>query len=386
MIAWFDCFAGASGDMILGALLDAGWEEGRLNELPALLRLDGVSLRCERVKRKGIAGIKVDVRVDGAQPLRTLASVQELVSGSTLPQGVKQKTLEIFHILGEAEAKVHGCALSHVHFHEIGAVDTILDIAGAVLALDDLGISGCSSYALPMGRGVVKCAHGILPVPAPAVAAILKDIPVFGLQTEGETVTPTGAAILKGVCQHFGPMPEMAVKSVGYGAGDAEFAGVPNLLRVWLGRAEIAASSPVTVMSTCIDDMNCELFPHVMARLFAAGALDVFVRPVYMKKGRPGHELVVLSPVGDEDRLARIVFQETSTSGMRIRREARFLLPRQGGEVMTPWGRVNVKVISRPDGVREIVPEFEECRRIAQEHDIPLKEVYNAVIKYAGQD
>ncbi len=376
MIAWFDCFSGVSGDMILGALVDAGWPEGQLKALPQILGIDGVEVSCSRVMRCGISGIKVTVSSTRTQNLRTLPAITEIITASSIPPSVKEKILGIFHIMAHAEAEVHGCSIDEVHFHEIGAVDTIIDITGAVLAIEELGISRCTSSPLPMGSGFIKCAHGTLPVPAPAVAKIVEKMPVYGTDIESETVTPTGAAILKGLCQGFGPMPQMAVHKTGCGAGEREFADRPNLLRIWTGSSLQVSHSPITKLSTCIDDMNPELFPHVIEKLLGAGALDAFIRPVSMKKGRPGMELVALSPQGLEERLRDVIFSETTTSGIRFSTEARFLLKRRIEEVQSPWGRVKVKVIVRPDGTEERVPEYEECKRIAQEQSLPLGRVY----------
>ncbi len=362
--------------MILGALVDAGWPEGQLKALPQILGIDGVEVSCSRVMRCSISGIKVTVSSTRPQNLRTLPAITEIITASSLPSSVKEKTLGIFHILGKAEAEVHGCSIDEVHFHEIGAVDTIIDIAGAVLGREELGISKCISSPLPMGSGFIKCAHGTLPVPAPAVAKIVEKMPVYGTDLEAETVTPTGAAILKGLCQDFGPMPQMAVHKTGCGAGEREFAHRPNMLRIWTGSSLHISHSPVTKLSTCIDDMNPELFPHVIEKLLDAGALDAFIRPVSMKKGRPGMELVALSPQGLEERLRDVIFGETTTSGIRFSTEARFLLKRRVEEVQSPWGRVKVKVIVRPDGTEERVPEYEECKKIAQEQSLPLTRVY----------
>ena len=386
MIAWFDCFAGVSGDMVLGALADAGWPAERLCEIPSALGLEGVEVSLERVGRKGIQGMSVRIRARDSQQLRTLSVIEKVIGASSLPHEVRLRVIDIFRLLARAEADVHGCPVDSVHFHEIGAVDTIIDIAGAVLAVHDLGIETCTCSPMPAGRGFVDCAHGRLPLPAPAVSKLLQGVPVYGVNVETELVTPTGAALMKGLCSEFGLMPAMKVTRTGYGAGDAELSHIPNLLRVWLGEEEIAEHSRISRLSTCVDDMNPEWFPHVMEKLLSAGALDVFLRPVYMKKGRPGSEMVVLSPPGMEQALREIIFSETTTTGIRFSSEARYLLPRRIETVDTPWGPVKVKIISRPDGREEVVPEFAECARIAGRHNVPLPKVYRAVIRHGCPD
>ena len=379
MIAWFDCFAGVSGDMVLGAMVDAGWPEERLKAMPGLLGLEGVDVSIKRTEKQGIGGVSVRVETGDAQPLRTLPVIEKVIEASSLQGSVRQKVMEIFALLARAEARVHGCPVEKVHFHEIGAVDTIIDISGAVQAIHDLGIETCVCSPLPAGRGFVKCAHGLMPLPAPAVSLLMEGVPVHGVDVEGELVTPTGAAIMKGLCSRFGLMPAMRVKSTGYGAGDMDLGDIPNLLRVWTGEAENEEHSRITRLSTCIDDMNPEWFPHVMDRLLSAGALDVFIRPVYMKKGRPGNELVVLSAPGMENTLREIIFSETTTTGIRFSTEARYLLPRRIDTVETPWGPVGVKIIGRPDGKEEVVPEYRECVKVSRRAGVPLSMVYRAV-------
>ncbi len=379
MIAWFDCFAGISGDMVLGAMVDAGWPEQNLKALPGLLGLEGVTVSITRVLKKGIEAVSVKVEQGDAQPMRTLPVIEQVIEASNLDMAVKQKVVEIFALLAQAEARVHGCPVEKVHFHEIGAADTIIDIAGSVQAVHELGIKTCFCSPLPAGRGFARCAHGLMPLPAPAVSVLLEGVPVYGVEIEGELVTPTGAAIVRGLCSDFGMMPAMTVGRTGCGAGDMDLEGIPNLLRVWTGDDGIEEHSRISRLSTCVDDMNPEWFPHVMEKLLAAGALDVFIRPVYMKKGRAGNELVVLSATGMEDALRKIIFSETTTTGIRFSSEARYLLPRRLETVDTPWGPVGVKVITRPDGQEEAVPEYEQCARVAREHGVPLVRVYKTV-------
>ena len=383
MIAFFDCFSGVSGDMLLGALLDAGWPEKEFFSLPGLLGLDNVKLDWKRVSRNGISGIHVTI--DSCQPLelRTLSVIEALLQEASLPSRVKTEAVSVFRLLAEAEAHCHGCSVEEVHFHEIGAVDTIIDVAGVLLALDQMGISRCVSSPLPVSRGSVKCAHGEIPVPAPAVGVLMQGVMTVGADVEGELVTPTGMAILKVKSSDFGVMPGMEIQKTGMGAGSREHGVLPNLLRVWIGREEAAPGS-VCVLTTCIDDMNPEVYPYVMERLLDAGALDVYVRHILMKKGRPGCEMVVLGPTGMEHELCSIILAETSTAGVRIRREARMVVPREAVIVDTPYGKVAAKLLERPDGRRELVPEYEECSRIARVKGVPLVTVYHAVRQGGG--
>ncbi len=378
MIAFFDCFSGVSGDMLLGALLDAGWPEKEFFSLPGLLGLDDVRLGCNRVSRNGISGIHVTVESGQPGEPRTLAVIERLLQAASLPARVRKEAVTVFRLLAEAEARVHDCGVEEVHFHEIGAVDTIIDVTGVLLALYQMNISECLSSPLPVSRGSVKCAHGEIPVPAPAVGALMQGVTVNGAAVEGELVTPTGLAVLKVKCSGFGVMPSMEVRKTGMGAGSREHAVLPNLLRVWIGRREAEFES-VCVLTACMDDMNPEVYPYVMERLLEAGALDVYVRQLVMKKGRPGCELVVLGPAGREHGLCSMMLAETSTAGVRIRREARMVVPREAVTVTTPYGEVVAKLLERPDGRRELVPEYEECRRIARLEGVPLAAVYHAV-------
>ncbi len=379
-IAYFDCFAGASGDMILGALLDAGVEpdvwQGELNKL----NLSGYELKIDRVQKQGIAATEVRVLVSDGGQERHLAEIEELIGASQLPNGVKETSVEVFRRLAVAEAKVHGTTPDRVHFHEVGGADAIIDIVGAVVGLRLLGAKEIYASALPLGHGFVDCAHGRLPLPAPATVELLQGVPVLSRDVEGELVTPTGAAILTTLAQGFGPFPPMTVEQIGYGAGQRDFP-FPNLLRLLVGTTSPtldARMETLTLLETNIDDLNPELYGHLMERLFTAGALDVYLTPVQMKKNRPGVLLSVTCPPTQAEALAALVFAETTTIGLRRQEVQRWALARERVEVETPYGTVGVKVAKLSGRVVTASPEYEDCRRLALKSGVPLKKVYAA--------
>jgi uncharacterized protein (TIGR00299 family) protein len=379
-IAYFDCFAGASGDMILGALLDAGVEpkvwQGELNKL----NLSGYELKIDRVQKQGIAATAVRVLVGGGSQERHLAEIEELIGTSQLPAEVKETSVEVFRRLAEAEARVHGTTPDRVHFHEVGGVDAIIDIVGSVVGLWLLGIEELYASPLPLGHGFVDCAHGRLPLPAPATVELLQGVPVLSRDVEGELVTPTGAAILTTLAKGFGPFPPMTVEGIGYGAGQRDFP-FPNLLRLLVGATSPtldARMETLTVLEANIDDLNPEFYGHLMERLFTAGALDVYLTPVHMKKNRPGVVLSVTCPPAQAETLAALIFAETTTIGLRRQEVQRWALARERVEVETPYGTVGVKVARLSGKVMTASPEYEDCRRLALESGVPLKEVYAA--------
>jgi len=316
-IAYFDCFAGASGDMVLGALLDAGLDAQTLRERLRGLKLPGWELDVRRIRKNDLAATAVTVVVHDEGHERTLGDIEALIGNSELDSAEKESALRIFRRLAEAEARVHGCSPAEVHFHEVGAVDAIVDVVGAVCGLKRLGVEAVYASPLPLGRGFARSAHGKLPLPAPAVVELLRGVPVVGASTDGETVTPTGAAILTTLAKSFGPPPTMRLLAAGYGAGrrDADY---PNALRVLLGETEeTAVAETILSIETNIDDMNPQLYEHVFGRLFAAGALDAWVAPVYMKKNRPGNVLSVLCQPAYDAAVSEVVFHETTTLGLR---------------------------------------------------------------------
>jgi uncharacterized protein (TIGR00299 family) protein len=381
-IAYFDCIAGASGDMILGALLDAGLPEARLRERLAALRLDDFDLRCQRVVKNGFSAIKVDVPVADDVPARHLPEIEAIVIESDLPSAIKEQAVAIFRQLGEVEASIHGTSLDQVHLHELGGVDTIVDVVGALVGLDALGVEQVYASPLPMGRGFVRGAHGPIPLPAPATVALLagQGVPIVGSDLDVELVTPTGAALLSSLATAFGPIPAMTLTAVGYGAGGRDLP-IPNLLRLLLGdqaSSSDAITETLVMLETNVDDLNPEIYDYVMARLFDAGALDVFLSPIQMKKNRPATLLRVLCRPGDADALTTILFAETSTLGVRRQLVTRHCLARATHTVETPYGPVRVKVARWGETGAKAAPEHDDCRRLAEASGVPLRDVYRA--------
>ncbi len=385
-IAYFDCFSGISGDMIIGALLDAGLDFDALRNELAKLNLSNYELKFEKVVKGQISGSKFDVMTPPSFPplkggmqggaYRHLKNLNDIVDASGFDHDIKANAKRIFLKIAEAEAKVHNQPIEKVHFHEIGAVDTIIDVVGALMGLRLLGIEKVFASKLNVGGGFVTFSHGTFPVPAPATAEILKGVPIYSVDVSGELVTPTGAAIISTIAEKFGPMPAMAAERVGYGAGSRDLPQ-PNLLRVFVGTMD--ESSPnvdqVSVIETSIDDMNPQLYEHVFEKLFAAGALEVFLSNIVMKKSRPGVKLTVLMRPQDQDRMIKIIFDESTTIGLRIRQESRKILHREIKEVETKFGKVKFKFSSLDGEIINSVPEFEDCKKIAQKLNVPLKQV-----------
>jgi len=384
-IAYFDCIAGASGDMILGALLDAGLPETILQEQLAALHLDGFELRQRRVTKNGFSAIKVDVDVADDVPARHLPDIEAIVQASDLPETIKARAIAIFRRLGEVEAGIHGTSLEQVHLHELGGLDTIVDVVGTLVGLDALGIEQVWASPLPMGRGFVRGAHGQIPLPAPATLALLQGVPLVGSELEVEFVTPTGAVLLTSLAQGFGPLPAMTLTGLGYGAGGRDLP-IPNLLRLLLGEQpgpDQAITETLTMLETNIDDLNPEIYDYVMGRLFEAGALDVFLSPIQMKKNRPATLLRVLCRPSQVDTLTAILFAETSTLGVRQQFVQRQCLARSSHTVETPYGLVRVKVAHWGDDQTKAAPEYEDCRRLAEATGAALREVYRAAERAA---
>lgn len=379
-IAYFDCIAGASGDMILGALLDAGLVEDALHEGLLALQLDGFDLRARRVVKNGFSSTKVDVIVADDVPARHLLEIESIVTDSHLSPSIKERATAIFRRLGEVEAGIHGTSVDQVHLHELGGVDTIVDVVGTLVGLDAMGIERVYASPLPMGRGFVRGAHGSIPLPAPATLALLEGIPVVGSDLDVELVTPTGAVLLSSLAIDFGPIPAMKLSAVGYGAGGRDLP-IPNVLRLIVGdqaTPDDAQTQTLTLLETNVDDLNPEIYDYVMARLFDAGALDVFFTPIQMKKNRPATLLRALCQPDDADRLMAILFAETSTLGVRQQPVTRHCLARTTHSVETPYGPVRVKVAMWGDGQAKAAPEYEDCRQLAEASGTPLREVYRA--------
>ncbi len=380
----FDCFSGISGDMTLGAFVDLGVPVSLLKEKITAIPLEGFDITSETVVRNGITATNLHVHIDKSVHPRDYAGIKTLIGESTLSESVKTLSMDIFERIAVAESKIHGCPKEKVHFHEVGAVDAVVDIVGTALCVDYLGIRRVTASRIALGSGFARCDHGRLPVPVPAVLEILKGVPVYGAGIDKELVTPTGAAIITALAESFGNLPEMVIEKTGYGSGKRVHKETPNLLRVIAGPVGEDSShikkDRVCVVETAIDDMNPEMFGAVMERLFSDGALDVCLIPVMMKKNRPGTKLQVICPVGLKDRIARRVLKETTSLGVRHYEAERSILARRIVEVDTPFGRIKAKEVTDPDGVKRIVPEYDVAREIALREDIPVKQVYDGII------
>jgi hypothetical protein len=370
-LCYLDAFSGISGDMLVGALADAGANQAAIVE--ALHSLEtGATVSFERVKRCGIAATKFHVSIKGAQHPRHLAHILKMIEKAALPDRAKQNAAAVFQRLGEAEAAVHQEPIERVHFHEVGAADSIADIVGACLAFELLGVQSIVSSPLNVGSGTAKTAHGLLPVPAPATAALLRGKPIYADGPAVELTTPTGAALAATLASSFGAMPPLKIVAIGYGAGSHDFKERANVLRVILGEETGAVeATTISVLEANIDDLSPQILAYAMDRLLEKGALDVTLQPIAMKKGRPGTLLRVLARPEDREAMAAAIFAETSTLGLRIYSAERQVQARHWVEIETPHGKVRMKVSS--EGA--YAPEYEDCRRIAQETGVPLKQV-----------
>src|SRR6266850_733778 len=377
-VVYFDCVSGAAGDMIMASLLDAGVPVAALRTELGKLALEGWELRAREVMKGAFRATKVDVEIDrGAhRHQRSLRDILEILERSALAPSVKERAARIFTRLADAEARVHGTDRESVHFHEVGAVDAIVDVTGAVLALDLAGVQAVHVSALPIGGGHVGGAHGRIPVPGPGTAELLRGFPVVDTGVRAELVTPTGAAILTTLATGAGRMPAMTVERVGYGAGTADLPETPNVLRCFVGELAGAASvETVTQVETTIDDMSPQLYEPLMDRLFEAGALDVFLTPVIMKRSRPGTVLTALCPPDRVNDLSRVLFEESSTIGVRWSEVSRARLEREMVTLATAYGAVPFKVSRLGGRVITVTPEFAEVARIAREKSLPVREV-----------
>jgi pyridinium-3,5-bisthiocarboxylic acid mononucleotide nickel chelatase len=384
-LAYFDCFSGISGDMTLGALIDAGCDVGRLREGLKGLEVDGWELSAEKVWKNGMAATYAKVRTEDQQKHRSLTDILDILQKSQLAPQVRQRSAAIFQKLGEAEAHVHDVPLDQIHFHEVGAVDAIVDIVGACIGFDALGIDKFACSPLNVGGGTAKMAHGVLPVPAPATATLLTGKPTYSNGVQRELVTPTGAAIVATLCDSFGPQPPMTVSAIGYGAGTADLEGQPNVLRIMVGESAVKAvpgyDEEISVIEANLDDMNPQIYGYFLERALAAGALDVYTTPVQMKKNRPGTLLTVLCKPQDANALTSLIFAETTTFGVRTTAAQRRILPREHVSVSTTFGDVRIK-LSRVNGrILHISPEFDDCRKLAVEKNVPLQQVINAALR-----
>ncbi|TCL35060.1 hypothetical protein EV210_11477 [Anaerospora hongkongensis] len=391
---YFDCFAGISGNMLLGAFLDAGVPEERLRSELAKLNVTGYELKIQRVIKQGIAAVHADVELvhhhhdhehhhEHHHHHRYLPDIYAILDQSALAQAVKDNSKKIFLCLAEAEAKVHGTTVDKIHFHEVGAIDSIVDIVGAAFCLHYLGIEKVCASRLQTGSGFVQCSHGQMPVPAPATAELLRNIPYYNGNTEKELVTPTGAAFLAAFGTEFGAIPAGFLShTIGYGAGgwDLDF---PNVLRVHVGELEQAEEAQMLVIEANIDDLNPQIYEYVMEKLLALGARDVWMTPIIMKKSRPATMLSVLAEGTLLESIAACLFAETSTIGIRHYPVQRQIAGRVTKRITTPWGEASVKVSSYQNKICNIAPEFEDCRKLAEEHNIPLKQIQQQVLVQA---
>lgn len=380
--AYFDCIAGASGDMMLGALVDAGLPAAQLEAELAKLHLKDFHLRIKRVSKNAFGAIKVDVHVHDEAPERHLAEIRKVVEESDLSERVKTTAIRIFTRICEAEAAIHDSTVDKVHLHEVGGVDAIVDVCGTLAGLEALGIERVHVSPFPLGRGFVKGAHGQIPLPAPAALSLLKGCPVAGSTIDAELVTPTGAAVLSEIAAAFGPIPAMTLQSVGYGAGTNDHE-IPNVLRLLIGESTVSGPGILTEtlvqLETNLDDESPELVGYLGGVLMEAGALDVSVIPAQMKKGRPGILLQVLSKPQHATALEHLLFHESSTLGVRRREVQRDSLPRHSEAVQTKFGKIRVKVATLPNGQARITPEYDDCRLAAESSGTPLREIYHHV-------
>jgi uncharacterized protein (TIGR00299 family) protein len=388
-LAYFDCFSGISGDMTLGALVDAGCGLELLRSVLQGIQVPGWTISSERVWKNGMSATFVRVTTEDQTKHRSLSAILEILDKSTLSETVRNNAAAIFRKLGEAEASVHDVPLDKIHFHEVGAVDAIVDIVGACIGFESLGIQKFACSPLNVGGGTAKMAHGILPVPAPATAKLLQGKPTYSNGVQKELVTPTGAAIVATLCDHFGPQPPMSVSAIGYGAGSAELEGQPNVVRIMIGEAAEKIvpgfDEEISVIEANLDDMNPQIYGYFSEKAFTAGALDVYTAPVQMKKNRPGTLLTVLCKPTDTNTLMSLIFAETTTFGARTYTAQRRTLPRESVNVHTQFGDVRIK-LSRLNGrILHVAPEFEDCRKLAVEKNVPLQRVISDALRaYEG--
>ncbi len=387
-IGYFDCFSGVSGDMILGALVDAGVKVEEMQAAISGLGVSGIHLDAERVKRGAFTGTRVHVRTDEqGQPHRHLPDIEAILDRADIPKPVRTDAKRIFRRLAEAEATAHGVTLDRIHFHEVGALDAMADVVGAIWGIRHLGLERISVSPINLGGGFIQAAHGKMPVPAPGTAALLVGVPAYGSEIQAELTTPTGAAILTTLASAYGPMPAMTLQRVAYGAGGRDLREQPNLLRLMIG--EVSGDldrDQVTVLEATIDDMNPQFFEPLMDRLFQAGALDVFLSPVSMKKSRPGITLTVLADAAVADRCAALILSHSTTFGVRAHTATRWKLPRDIITVTTPHGSVRVKRGWSGDRITIMAPEYEDCRCLAETAGVPIQVIYDEARQAAAKE
>ena len=381
-ILYFDCFSGVSGNMILGAMVDAGIDIKALKKELKKLDLHSYSLKVSKVKRKGIKGTKVDVIVDKKKHLHHThyKDIKRLIERSKLSKKIKEDSLAIFKNIAEAEAKIHRTSVDNVHFHEVGAVDSIVDVVGTSICISLLNSDITLSSPINTGKGMVKTEHGLLPVPAPATTEMLKGFPSYSSDIEFELATPTGVGIITAMAKASNTIPVMKTNAIGYGAGSKDFSDSPNLLRIMIGEGySPSEQDSITVIESNIDDMNPQFYDHIMNRIFDAGALDVFLTPIIMKKNRPAVKITLLSENDNVNKLADILLKETTSFGLRMYKTERIKLEKEIKTVKTEYGSTKVKIGKKNGKIINIAPEYEDCKRIANERGISIREVYEKV-------
>ncbi|MCA1817623.1 MAG: nickel pincer cofactor biosynthesis protein LarC [Acidobacteria bacterium] len=373
---YFDCFAGASGDMILGALVGAGADAGALREQLQLLDVSDFDVSFTTVDRSGISATRAEVRTEDEHHHRHLSTILKIIESSRLSDAVRSRASRVFTRLAEAEARVHNVPVEKIHFHEVGAMDAIIDVVGACVGFELLGVERFAASPLHVGAGMVEMAHGRFPVPPPAVAELLRDAPTYATDIQGELVTPTGAAIISTVCDAFGAQPAMRVEAVGYGAGTREYERFPNALRVMVGESdEDGASEKLLVVETNLDDASPQIVGHLMERAFERGALDCYFTPAQMKKNRPGVLVSILCRPAEREAFYQLLFDETTTLGVRSHAVERRALPRESVLVETEFGAIRVKVARSRGRVVNATPEYDDCRAAARRFNAPLRDV-----------
>ena len=377
-IAYLDCFSGISGDMFVGSLLDAGLPFEKLETILSGLKISGYKISATKEGRNNIFGTRFFVSLqEEDQKVRHLDDIKEILKDSDLPLPVIEGSIQVFEKLAIIEGKIHHISPNEVHFHEVGALDSIVDIVATVAGINLLGIEKLFTSRIPVGTGMIASAHGKIPVPSPATIALLRGIPIYHSGQDVEMVTPTGATLITSLCYSFGPMPHMIVDSIGYGVGSRTLVDRPNLLRILIGSdIDKERSETVVVLESNLDDMSPELLGYLMDSLFDAGAKDVSFSPIQMKKNRPGTRLQVMGQPEDRERLTAIIFRESTTLGIRYSFSQRAVLKRERLVVDSPWGKMSLTKVINQDGKTVLLPEYEECRRIAQENRLALRDVY----------
>ncbi len=383
-ILYFDCISGISGDMVLGALFHLGVPIDKIIDKLHLLSIGEFKLKVERKKVAYIETIKINITFEEREKKgRRFHDIIQIIESSNLSKKEKDLSIKIFSILAKAEAEVHGIPVEEVHFHEVGALDSIVDIVGVSCGIVELGLPEIHTSPLPISRGIIECQHGLLPLPAPAVLNILKGFPLYGIEEEVELITPTGAAILKALSPKIETFPKIIIEKVGYGAGNNITRTRPNILRLLFGKSwEHAMEEEILVFQVNIDDMNPQHFEYLTEKLFNAGALDVTISQIQMKKGRPGVCLEVLSPLHIKDIIAKLIFTNTSSPGLRYHISSRIVLEREIKTIDSPMGKFRIKIWQDPEKRLQVYPEYEDIKRIAIEKNLPIKEVYKEITKY----